>query len=97
MATKVSLGRTMATRALMEALKGAHEVETVDQILFPYFQRHARGDYGEVDEHDVQLNEDSVQEKGRIISAYRTEMGVNFWIITDPGWEVTTALLPEDY
>jgi len=93
----VSLGQTVATSALVEALKGAHEVDDVDEVLLPYFIRHSHGDWGEMDDEDSKLNDDSIEGKSRIMSSYRTEMGVNFWIITHPGWAVTTALLPEDY
>ena len=95
--SKVSLGRTMATKALVDALAGAHEDENVPKILAPYFMRHAKGDWGDMSHGDCQLNEEALKHQDRVMSAYRTEMGVNFWIITDPGWATTTALLPEDY
>ena len=94
---KVSLGRTLATKALVDALSGAHEDENVPKVLAPYFMRHAKGDWGDMPPEDCQANETALEHQDRVMSAYRTEMGVNFWIITDPGWATTTALLPEDY
>jgi len=32
-----------------------------------------------------------------VLSAYESATGMKFWVITDPGHEVTTILLPEDY
>ena len=95
--SKVSLGRTMATKALVDALAGAHKDENVPKILAPYFTRHSQGDWGDMRPGDCQANETALEHQDRVMSAYRTEMGVNFWIITDPGWATTTALLPEDY
>ena len=95
--SKVSLGRTMATKALVDALAGAHEDENVPKILGPVFTRHSQGDWGDMSPGDCESNEEALEHQDRVMSAYRTEMGVNFWIITDPGWAATTALLPEDY
>ena len=94
---KVSVGRTMATKALVDALAGAHEDENVAKVLAPYFTRHSQGDWGNVPPEDCQANEAALEHQDRVMSAYLTEIGVSFWIITDPGWAATAALLPEDY
>lgn len=94
---KVNLGRTLSTTALLMAIQEAHEVTDVDPILFPLFQRHSNGDWGELSDDDRQLNEDALLHKDRVMSVYETKMGVTVWIITDPDWEITTALLPSDY
>lgn len=95
--SKVSLGRTLATKALMDALARAHEDENVPRVLAPYFTRHSQGDWGDMPPEDCLANEAALEHQDRVMSAYRTEMGVSFWIITEPGWAATTALLPEDY
>jgi hypothetical protein len=59
--------------------------------------RHSRGDLGDICEEERQVNERGVVEQGMILSAYHSARGVKFWVITDPGHEVTTVLLPEDY
>ena len=59
--------------------------------------RHSRCDWGEVCAEDGEVNERGVRDLGMILSAYRSTTGVKFWVITDPGHEVTTVLLPEDY
>jgi hypothetical protein len=60
-------------------------------------QRHQAGDWGDLDEHDRQENDRALQDGSRLLSAYRTESGVKFWIITEADRSVTTVLLPEDY
>ena len=60
-------------------------------------RRHVSGDWGELDEHDRQENEFSLTRHLRLLSAYRSTLGVKFWIITEADRSVTTVLLPEDY
>lgn len=60
-------------------------------------ERHASGDWGELDEHDRQENELSLREGFRLLSAYHASNGEKFWIITEADRSVTTVLLPEDY
>jgi hypothetical protein len=38
-----------------------------------------------------------VHERARLLSAYSTDAGVRFWIITEADRSVTTVLLPEEY
>jgi hypothetical protein len=33
----------------------------------------------------------------RLLSAYRSDRGENFWIITEADRSATTVLMPEDY
>ena len=67
--------------------------EDVERAL----RRHARGDWGDLDAHDLQENERSLKEGCRLLSAYRASNGVKFWIITEADRASTTLLLPEDY
>lgn len=60
-------------------------------------QRHAHGNWGDLEEEDRQLNDQAVVEGTRILSAYVSQAGVRFWIITEADRSVTTILLPEDY
>lgn len=60
-------------------------------------QRHQCGDWGDVDEHDRQENELSLQMGFRLLSAYHAANGTRFWIITEADRTTTTVLLPEDY
>lgn len=60
-------------------------------------RRHLRGDWGELTDDDKQANERSLLGDCRLLSAYQTEAGVRFWVITEWDRSVTTLLLPEDY
>jgi hypothetical protein len=93
---KFRLGRLVATPGALEALQRAGQ----DPLFF--LERHARGDWGEVDAEDAQANEQSVREGSRILSAYRTLKGEKLWIISeaegDDGRRASTCiLLPEEY
>lgn len=59
--------------------------------------RHTMGDWGELCEDDWKLNNESLVDDRRILSAYQTRDGVKFWIITEWDRSVTTVLLPEEY
>jgi len=59
--------------------------------------RHHSGDWGDVDEHDRRANEESLTEGSRLLSSYKDQQGVKFWIITEADRSATTILLPEDY
>ena len=55
-----------------------------------------------MDGEDWKLNDESVRDGSRILSAYKTSNGVKLWIITeatdDQGRRAaTTILLPEEY
>lgn len=58
--------------------------------------RHLKGDWGDVPDEDKASNDVSFKTKNMLLSAY-TVHGTAIWIITDPGWEVTTILLPDEY
>jgi hypothetical protein len=59
--------------------------------------RHAQADWGDVDAEDWQANDQSLNGDARLLSAYRDENGVKFWIITEGDRSATTILLPEEY
>lgn len=60
-------------------------------------QRHQAGDWGDVDNHDRQANDQALQDGTRLFSVYHSANQVKFWIITEADRWVTTVLLPEDY
>lgn len=93
---KFTMGQIVATPAALEAI--AESGQTPSHFL----DRHVRGDWGEVDHGDAALNDQSLVDGSRILSAYRTSKGTRIWIITeatdDEGKrEATTILLPEEY
>ena len=61
------------------------------------FDRHARGDWGELCQHDWKENEVALAQGLRLFSRYKDRAGTYFYIITEHDRSVTTVLLPEDY
>jgi hypothetical protein len=59
-------------------------------------RRHAAGDWGNLDPHDVRENERALEVGGRLFSSYGSG-DKRFWIITEADRSVTTILLPLDY
>lgn len=99
MVKTLSLGMVVATPTALEYM-AAHNLE-VDYLLY----RHERGDWGNLQEEDIEANRHAVEKGGRVFSAYgavanadgdeRNTAGV--WIITEADRSVTTVLRPEDY
>ena len=95
-APKFLLGRVLATPGALEALAASGESPAY------YLDRHARGDWGEVNTEDWRLNDQAVIDGSRILSAYRMRNGTRLWIITEAADDqgcraATTLLLPEQY
>jgi hypothetical protein len=85
------LGRIVATPGALQALEAAGEQPA------QFLDRHASGDWGELDDEDKQENEFSLRNGFRILSAYTTSAGDKIWIITEADRSATTLLLPEEY
>jgi hypothetical protein len=66
-------------------------------------QRHACGDWGEIDEEDAQANARALVAGARVLSAYPIDErapaeGENrLWVITEADRSLTTCLPPEEY
>ena|ERR1043165_336252 len=93
---KFQLGQIVATPGALEALQEA------GQSPGYFLERHAKGDWGEVDSEDWQLNDQALVDGSRLLSAYRTLKGEKLWIITeatnDHGQRSATTLLrPSEY
>lgn len=87
--TKFALGRLLITPGA-QAVLSSSEVWTA-------LARHAAGDWGDLSDEDRAENEFSLERRLRLLSAYRSNAGVKFWIITEADRSVTTVLLPEEY
>jgi hypothetical protein len=85
------LGRVLATPGALEALRKA------SQQPQEFLDRHARGDWGELDSHDAAENELSLLRGFRLLSSYTTRSGDKLWIITEADRSATTLLLPGEY
>lgn len=85
---RFELGRLVATPGALELI-GHLEA-------FPYLQRHASGDWGDLDGHDRRANDRALRVGGRIFSAYETP-AERLWIITEADRSSTCVLLPREY
>ena len=86
---KFPLGQIVITRNAADTLP--------PEDVAAAMRRHARGDWGELDDHDRQANQSALKDGSRLLSAYRASNDVKFWIITEWDRTSTTVLLPEDY
>jgi len=77
------------------ATRGASS-EFPEAFLHSCLDRHFSGDWGEVCEEDKAVNDDAMENGGRVLSAYSLR-GDRLWIITEADRSVTTLLLPEEY
>ncbi len=88
---KFSLGHVVATPGALETLNDAG-ITPLDLL-----GRHARGDWGDMTQEDLQANEQAIQEGSRIFSTYELPGGEKIWIITESDRSSTCLLLPEEY
>jgi hypothetical protein len=85
---KFELGQIIATPGAMKDFGLALIAELLD--------RHARGDWGDLDAHDQRENERALTTGARILGAYETPLG-RAWIITESDRSSTCVLRSEDY
>ena len=86
---KFALGHLVATPNALAQIAN-------DEIIAA-LSRHVQCDWGDLDEHDRNANDQALVRGERLLSSYRSTRGVKFWIITEWDRSVTTVLLPEDY
>jgi hypothetical protein len=67
------------------------------EVLLACLNRHAAGDWGDLDEEDQEANFSALSTGGRTLSSYRIAEGRKVWVITEHDRSATTILLPEDY
>lgn len=87
--TLFRMGRIVATPNALATLSQAD--------ILTGLQRHHGGDWGDVNTHDRQANDEALSNETRLFSVYHSADQVKFWIITEADRSVTTVLLPEDY
>jgi hypothetical protein len=91
------LGQIVSTPGALDTCSHEH--------LIHCLARHASGDWGVVCKDDAALNDASLTDGSRILSAYPIDpaqpskgFGENtLWIITEADRSVTTFLLPDEY
>ncbi|MCI0623788.1 MAG: hypothetical protein L0387_19380 [Acidobacteria bacterium] len=86
---KFELGRVVIT----QGAKATLPPEDVHAAI----HRHARGDWGELDEPDIAANERALLDGDRLVSVYSSTNGVRFYVITEWDRSFTTILLPDEY
>mgnify|MGYP000863166828 CR=1 FL=1 len=89
MHAKFALGQLVATPGALEVLDHVTIMRSI--------ARHLNGDWGDLDAHDRKANEDALKHGARLLSAYRSDSGTKFWIITEADRSATTILLPSEY
>ena len=90
-----TLGHIVATPGALDAL---------NEINYPplaLINRHRRGDWGDLDDEDIQRNNDALMDGSRLLSAYIVQ-NIMFWVITEAENDkgdraATTILLPSEY
>ena len=86
-----SLGHVVATPGAVSLLG-----ETGSSAEY-FLQRHACGDWGDVDAEDWQANDRALaHDDGRLFSSYQIDQQ-KLWIITEADRSSTCMLLPSDY
>ena len=84
-----NLGQVVATAAVSET----ESPEDLQEAL----RRHQSGDWGEVSEDDKRCNDDSVDGRGRLLSAYTLPSGNKVWCLTEWDRSITTILYPSEW
>lgn len=87
-------GKIVATRAVAEFFE-ANPSEPQK-----WLRKHLRGNWGNLCDDDVEVNEEALKLGGRLFSSY--DLGPDssepkLWIITEADRSVTTLLFPSDY
>ena len=93
---KFRLGQLRATPGALRA------IEESRQEPWDFLSRHLAGDWGEVCAGDWRLNDEALEDGGRVLSAYSTLRGVKLWVLTEAADDqghraATTLLLPAEY
>ena len=91
MSAKFSLGSVVATPGALAAIREA------GQSPADFLARHARSDWGDLDEHDHQANATALSDGSRLLSSYKTLKGEAIWVITEADRSSTCLLLPSEY
>lgn len=85
-----SVGQVVATRRALAVC--------TQNLILPtqLVDKHANGNWGELDAEDIQANVDAIAYGGRILSKYTVGDG-KIWVITEADRSSTCVLLPSDY
>ena len=90
----VNIGQLVVTAGIREEMSISRAFE---QFVRKSFSRHASGDWGDLCEEDKATNDYSLNNEGRLFSAYKYTDDTKIWIITEWDRSATTILFPEEY
>jgi len=95
----IPLGQVVATRGVIDL---ASENPEFGKFMQKCLNRHAKGDWGDVDAEDKETNDQALKEGSRLLSAYNDDRfpknGIaTIWIITEADRSATTILFPDEY
>lgn len=85
------LGQLLATPGAIDACERANTTP------LEYINRHAGGDWGDMDPEDIAANDRALERGGRLFSAYNLPTAERLWVITEADYSATTALTPMEY
>jgi hypothetical protein len=89
---RFTLGHVVATPGVLAAIGVSGD------SLYSHISRHQSGDWGDIDAHDWNENQLSLEQGFRLMSVYTlSNTGVKIWVITEADRSSTCVLLPEEY
>lgn len=100
MSKKFELGQLVATAGVANAMDSCVEFRRfVNRCL----ERYIQCDWGDLEEPDKEMNEESLVDEGRLLAAYGMPADIpidytdKIWIITEWDRSATTILFPDEY
>lgn len=93
-APKFKMGRLVVTAGVDAEMK---RDQGFSDFVGQCVQRHATGDWGDMDPEDKKQNEWALKHAERLMSGYEQKPFPKIWIITERDRSVTTVLFPEEY
>lgn len=87
----IRLGQVVATRGAVDSLGDAFS-----SIATMFLNRHAHGDWGDLDAEDTASNNAALVGGGMLLSVYHHD-NTKYYVITEHDRSVTTLLLPSEY
>ena len=101
MSVLFELGQLVATAGVAEAMSSC---EAFSRFVFGCLGRYCQGDWGELEEPDIEMNNEAVAlDDGRILASYDMPADIpidyaeKIWIITEWDRSATTVLFPDEY
>lgn len=97
---KFPLGKVLATNDVAIVMENNSEF---NDFCLKALKRHSIGDWGDLNDDDIEANEEALEFKERLFSTYNIPLKFNIqdekeiYIITEYDRSVTTILFPSNY